>query len=150
MVSFWVYFAYGVREVWGSDLTSLIYMQLSSFPNTTCWRNCLSSLIVLSPLSKIDHRCVDLFLGSLLSMSVFVLVPYHFDYWSFPLLSWANSRRWWGTGRPGMLQSMGSQTVRHDWMTEQQIFADRLNWLLQPKNPEQSGAIGNKFSNYPL
>ena len=34
---------------------------------------------------------------------------------------WANSRRWWWTGRPGVLQSMGSQRVRHDWVTE-------LNW----------------------
>ena len=25
-----------------------------------------------------------------------------------------------GTGRPGVLQSMGSQRVRHDWATEQQ------------------------------
>ena len=48
--------------------------------------------------------------------------------------SWTNSRRWWGTGRPGMLQSMGSQAVRHELMTEQQqIFADWLNWLLQPQ-----------------
>ena len=28
---------------------------------------------------------------------------------------------WWWTGRPGMLQSMGSQRVGHDWATE-------LNW----------------------
>ena len=33
--------------------------------------------------------------------------------------TWANSRRWWGTGRPGVLQSMGSQRVGHDWVTEQ-------------------------------
>ena len=33
---------------------------------------------------------------------------------------WANSRRWWGTGKPGVLQSMGSQIVGHDWETEQQ------------------------------
>ena len=26
--------------------------------------------------------------------------------------TWVNSRRWWGTGRPGMLQSMGSQKSR--------------------------------------
>ena len=26
---------------------------------------------------------------------------------------------WWWTGRPGMLQSMGLQRVRHDWVTEQ-------------------------------
>ena len=33
---------------------------------------------------------------------------------------WANFRRLWGTGRPGVLQSMGSQRVGHDWATEQQ------------------------------
>ena len=31
---------------------------------------------------------------------------------------WVNSGSWWWTGRPGMLQSMGSQRVRHDWVTE--------------------------------
>ena len=34
---------------------------------------------------------------------------------------WVNSGSWWWTGRPGVLQSMGSQRVRHDWATE-------LNW----------------------
>ena len=33
---------------------------------------------------------------------------------------WASSRRWWRTRKPGVLQSMESQRVRHDWMTEQQ------------------------------
>ena len=28
---------------------------------------------------------------------------------------WVNSRSWWWTGRPGVLQSMGSQRVRHNW-----------------------------------
>ena len=31
---------------------------------------------------------------------------------------WASSRSWWWTGRPGVLQSMGSQRVGHDWVTE--------------------------------
>ena len=31
---------------------------------------------------------------------------------------WINSRSWWWTGRPGVLQPMGLQRVRHDWMTE--------------------------------
>ena len=31
---------------------------------------------------------------------------------------WVNSRSWWWTGRPGMLQSMGLQTVGHNWATE--------------------------------
>ena len=31
---------------------------------------------------------------------------------------WVNSGSWWWTGRPGMLQFMGSQRVGHDWATE--------------------------------
>ena len=34
---------------------------------------------------------------------------------------WVSSRSWWWTGKPGMLQFMESQRVRHDWPTE-------LNW----------------------
>ena len=34
---------------------------------------------------------------------------------------WVSSRSWWWTGRPGMLQFMGSQRVGHNWATE-------LNW----------------------
>ena len=34
---------------------------------------------------------------------------------------WASSRSWWWTGKPGVLQSMRSQRVGHDWATE-------LNW----------------------
>ena len=30
---------------------------------------------------------------------------------------WVNSGRWWWTGRPGVVQSMGSQRVGHDWET---------------------------------
>ena len=43
---------------------------------------------------------------------------------------WANSRRWWRTGEPGMLQSMGSQRVGHDLATEEQqrlAFRDVTN-----------------------
>ena len=36
---------------------------------------------------------------------------------------WVNSRSWWWTGRPGVLQSMGSQRVRHYWET-------KLNWII--------------------
>ena len=34
---------------------------------------------------------------------------------------WVSSRSWWWTRKPGMLQSMGLQRVRHDWATEEQI-----------------------------
>ena len=30
---------------------------------------------------------------------------------------WVNSGSWWWTGRPGVLQSMRSQRVRHNWVT---------------------------------
>ena len=31
---------------------------------------------------------------------------------------WVNSGSWWWTGRPGVLQNMGSQRVGHKWVTE--------------------------------
>ena len=34
---------------------------------------------------------------------------------------WTRSGSWWWTRKPGVLQSMGLQRVRHDWATE-------LNW----------------------
>ena len=37
---------------------------------------------------------------------------------------WVNFRSWWWTGRSGVLQSMGSQRVGYDWVTE-------LNWTSQ-------------------
>ena len=40
-----------------------------------------------------------------------------------------NSRSWWWTGRPGMLQSMGSQRVGHNWATELNSWTG--NQLLQ-------------------
>ena len=46
------------------------------------------------------------------------------DGWRASLTQWtrvhANSRRQWRTGKPGVLQSMGLQRVRHDLETEQQ------------------------------
>ena len=44
------------------------------------------------------------------------------DDWMASLIQWtwvwASSGIWWWTGKPGVLQSMGSQRVRHDWVTE--------------------------------
>ena len=44
---------------------------------------------------------------------------------------WASSRKWWKTGKPGVLQSMGSQRVRHDWVTE---HTDRASSSSAAKN----------------
>ena len=49
------------------------------------------------------------------------------DCWMASLIRWtwvwASSRSWWWRGKPGKLQSVGSQRIRHDWATE-------LNWLI--------------------
>ena len=37
---------------------------------------------------------------------------------------WVSSGSWWWTGNPGVLQSIGSQRVGHDWVTE-------LNWVIK-------------------
>ena len=34
---------------------------------------------------------------------------------------WANSGRWWRTGKPGVMQFMGSQRIGNDLMPEQQL-----------------------------
>ena len=39
---------------------------------------------------------------------------------------WVNNGSWWWTGKPGVLLSVGSQRVGHDWATE-------LNWT-EPKH----------------
>ena len=44
-----------------------------------------------------------------------VFHQYRLEFWV-----WASSRSWWTTGKPGVLQSMGSQRVGHNWATEQQ------------------------------
>ena len=52
---------------------------------------------------------------------------------------WASSGSWWWTGKPGMLQSMGSQRVRHDWANElkflQNISANEIEKI--PWNPRK-------------
>ena len=37
---------------------------------------------------------------------------------------WVYSGSWWWTGKPGVLQPMGSQRVGHDWVTE-------LYWMIE-------------------
>ena len=61
--------------LWGSVLTSLVYMQLSSFPSSACWRDCLFPIgySCLLCWRLIDGRCVGLFLDSLFcSIDLFV------------------------------------------------------------------------------
>ena len=51
---------------------------------------------------------------------------------------WVSSGSWWWTGKPGVLPSMGSQRVGHDWVTE-------LNWWsLKTNQPEQNELLGTE------
>ena len=60
---------------------------------------------------------------------------------------WAGSRRWWRTGKPGVLQSVGSQRVRHDLATEQQqhqspcIIHFPPNVILLAQNPLEDASL---------
>ena len=72
MVSYLIFkslshFEFILSMVWGSILTSLIYMWLSSFPPPLAKETCLFSIVYSYLLCQrlIDCRCVGLFLGSL-------------------------------------------------------------------------------------
>ena len=52
---------------------------------------------------------------------------------------WPSSGSWWWTGKPGMLQSMGPQRVRHDWVTE-------MNWTCVVKSVDSGARLsGSAF-----
>ena len=60
--------------------------------------------------------------------------------WTWWTWVWASSRRWSRTGRPGVLQSMESQRVRHDWATE-------LYWASEPSaSPQKSTQALNQWT----
>jgi len=48
---------------------------------------------------------------------------------------WSSSRRWWRTGKPGVLPTVGSPRVGHDWVTEQQ---QQHEWMKGNHNPPQN------------
>ena len=53
---------------------------------------------------------------------------------------WASSRSWWWTGTPGMLQSMGSQRVGHNWVTELNWY---FNWKKRNEKRKRKGGISS-------
>ena len=46
---------------------------------------------------------------------------------------WASSGRWWWIGKPGVLQSVGSQSIGHNWATE------LTDWLKKSATPFRLG-----------
>ena len=56
---------------------------------------------------------------------------------------WVSSESLWWTGKPGVLQSMGSQRVGHNWVTE-------LNWIFIPAYASSSPAFCMIYFEYKL
>ena len=117
-------------------LFSLPFPSFSYFPHSSCSEHLVYSdtgRAILASSAMSNEICL---MVQLLSKSKFVLPM--LSLWFFQWLwndrgwdgwmasvtqwtwVWASSGRWWRTGKPGMLQSMGSQRVGHNWVVEQQ------------------------------
>ena len=63
---------------------------------------------------------------------------------------WVNSRSWQWTGRPDVLQSMGSQRVGHDWVNWV-LYSGIKNWLHTCKvlgvAPDMNVSYGHRYCN---
>ena len=60
---------------------------------------------------------------------------------------WVDSGSWWWTEKPGMLQSVGSQRVRHDWVTKLNWIQ---NWVPVMQSCRERGAIAVTLSKLAL
>ena len=83
---------------WNSNTLATWCKELTHWKRPRCWER-------LKAGGEGDDRGWDGWMASLIQ-------------WTWV---WVNSGSWWWTERPGVLQSMGSQRVRHDWAT-------KLNW----------------------
>ena len=75
LIHFEFIFVYGVRQC----SNSFFYMELSSFPSTTYWRDCLFSIVYSCLLCHRlgDHRCAGLSFTSLAHESSFYITTLH-------------------------------------------------------------------------
>ena len=80
---------------WNSNTLATWCEELTHLKRPWCWER-------LKAEGEGDDRGWDGWLASL-------------SQWTWVLVS---SGSWWWTGRPGVLQSMGSQRIGHDWATE--------------------------------
>ena len=83
---------------WNSNTLTTWCKELTHWKRPRCWER-------LKAGGEGDNRGWD---GSMASLA----------WWTWV---WAISKSWWWTGRPGVLRSMLSQRVGHNWGTE-------LNW----------------------
>ena len=83
---------------WNSNTSAIWCEELTHWRRPWCWER-------LKAGGERDGRGWDAWMASLTR-------------WTWV---WTSSGSWWWTGKPRMLKSMGSQRVRHDWVTQ-------LNW----------------------
>ena len=81
------HFEYILVVMWGCVLTSMTYMQLSNFPCTTCWKDCLFPILHSCSFVK-DWLWMCGFISALsicpfYHIPVFVPITHWFDYCSF-------------------------------------------------------------------
>ena len=95
----------------------MLKLKLQYFGYLMWWTNTLEKTLMLEKLKaggEGDNRRWNGWMASLMGLT-----------WV-----WVGSGSWWWTGKPGVLQSMRSQRVRHDWAT-------KLNWEVS-KNADLS------------
>ena len=104
---------------WNSNTLATWYKELTHWKRLWCWERWKAG-------GEGDDRGWDGWMASL-------------AWWTWV---WASSRSWWWTGKPGVLQSMGSQRVGHDWATELSflpIFPPTIH--LHSSSPEKCNAL---------
>ena len=95
---------------WNANTLATWYKELTHLKRRWCWER-------LRAGGEGDDRGWDDWMASLTQ-------------WTWV---WVEFGSWWWTGRPGVLQFMGSQGVGHDWATE-------LNW--SGRRPGSSSTLG--------
>ena len=85
----------GLIWSWSSNILATWYEELTHWKRPWCWKR-------LKAGGEGGDRGWDGWMASLTQ-------------WTWV---WVNSRSWWWTGRPGVLQCMGSQRVGYGWVTE--------------------------------
>ena len=57
-------------------------------------------------------------------------------------MSLSKLQEWWWTGKPGVLQSMGSERVRHNWVTELIVWFRERMLEIDPERHRFKTALG--------
>ena len=103
---------------WNSNTVATWWKELTHLKRPWCWER-------LKARGEGDNRGWDGWMASPI-------------WWTWV---WVNSWRWWWTGRPGVLQFMGSQKVRHDWVTELHCFLGNHSPVLLAHTARWGGVV---------